>query len=118
MKRHFILLITLILAIALSSCKKPKEQTIYVKYNWTANLEYYSDDIPVTYTAGEANAREYQGPVPMASYSYRYKLLSEATERSGTIILANPPSTPDGENKRKYLIGIYNSNMEVTFMDE
>lgn len=108
----------LIVAIAFGSCKKSKEQAIYVKYNWTANLEYYSDDIPVTYTAGEANAREYQGPVPMATYNYRYKLFSENTERSGTIILVNPPSTPDGGNRRKYLIGIYNSNMEITFIDE
>lgn len=118
MKHNSILLLVLVFTLVFNSCKNPKDPTIYVKYNWTANLQYYSDDIPVTYTAGEANAREYQGPVPMASYTYRYKLLPESTERSGTVFLASPVTTPDGENKRKYLIGIYNSNLELTYIDE
>lgn len=119
MKKISIVIFSLFFSLAFNSCKdEPKEPTIYVKYNWTAGLEYYSDNIPITYVAGNSNARVYQGPVPAGAYTYRYKLSSENTERSGVILLSAPLRMPDKENSRKYLIGIYNNNMEITFIDE
>lgn len=119
MKKISLFVFSLFFLVAFNSCKEElKEPTIFVKYNWTAGLQYYTDNIPVTYVAGNANAREYQGPVPAAAYTYRYKLISENTERSGSILLSSPLRMPDKENSRKYLIGIYNNNMEITFIDE
>ncbi len=84
MKKISILLSMFFALLLFNSCEKEKEPTIYVKYNWTASLQYYSDNIPVTYGPGEENARQDQGPVPSGTYTYRYKLSFENTERSGT----------------------------------
>jgi hypothetical protein len=117
MKRIFYFLIAFT-GILFTSCDEEKDPTIFVKYNWTAGLEYYTDNISVTYKAGTAAARDYQGPVAAGAYTYTYKLTSENTTRTGSILLASPPRKPDSENKRKYMIGIYNNNMEITFIDE
>ncbi len=111
-------ILLVLLSIGLNSCDKTKDPTIYVKYSWTAGLEYNTDNIGVTNKAGVAAARDYQGPVAVGSYTYSYKLVSENTIRTGSFFLASPPVNPDGENKRKYMIGIYNNSFELTYFDE
>lgn len=39
-------------------------------------------------------------------------------QKEAVLMLAPPPRQPDGANRRKYFIGIYNNNMEITFVDE
>ncbi|MEZ5027688.1 MAG: hypothetical protein R2765_02755 [Ferruginibacter sp.] len=53
MKKISILLSMFFCTFYLIHAKRKRTNHLHVKYNWTASLQYYSDNIPVTYGPGE-----------------------------------------------------------------
>jgi len=118
MKAKALLIICICFCSFVMSCTKTtvKPAEIYVTYNFTASLQYYTDNIPGSpgniASVLDVSGKTY-GPTTAGSYNYTYKLSFENTEHQGVIFLVNPI---DGY-KRVYFIAAYNSSFEISHND-